>query len=211
MKKGYSSRKFQSDYRSQQAYGHPAIEFSREDLADVPTPHRKRWRRGAGKAVIFAFGACAIAMTLVAFNIGSKPTLSAADIILMDGYAGRQPVPPLITPASLSYESPTATRVDIREISARTSPTGAQTIAPQIIDLHFRGSPPPAVSDPETRMRVMQQWSNLRSTPNLGGKIVDSLTKHDVVTVVGQTDDWMQVKTRDNQVGYMHSSLLGEY
>lgn len=213
MRKGYSSRQFQSDFRSRQASGQSAsITFSQADFADVPLARRSRWLKGASRVAMVALGVCTVAVTLVAFNIGSKPALSAADIILMDGYGGRQPVPDLITPASIDHsERTSAPTVSIQEISARTNPTGLHSIAPQIIDMHFATATPAAKASTEIHMQVLQQWSNLRASPDISGDIIASLEVADVVTVLGQTDRWMHVRTDSNQTGYMHRSLLAEH
>lgn len=208
MNKGYS-RQLQADYRQLQQPAELAA-FSREDLADVSTRRRNIWVRNASRLAVLVLSACSFAIVLQGVKAGSRPDLSPADIVQMQGYGGRQSVPHTVTPESLGHSrSDSGNTGSIREVSARNLVIGdLQDIAPQIIDQHF---PAPVETHSVIRMRVLQQWSNLRNRPDLSGDIIASLYKHDTVSVLGQTDQWLQVETDDYQQGYMHRSVLGEH
>ena len=208
MNKGYS-RQLQADFRQLQQPADLAA-FSHEDLADVSTRRRNVWAKNASRLAVLALSVCSFAIVLQGVKAGSRPDLSPADIVQMQGYGGRQSVPHTVTPESLGHSRSGSGYIgSIREVSARNLVVGdLQAIAPQIIDQHF---PTTVETKPVTRMRVLQQWSNLRTRPDLSGDIIASLYKRDTVTVLGQTDQWLQIETDDFQQGYMHRSVLGAY
>ncbi len=211
MNKGYS-RQLQSNYRLQQQAADGStladVPFTEADLADSLPPKRYRRLKGLKPLAVLAFCACSGAAVMLGTKSVSKPLLSAADIIQMDGYGGRQNVPELVTIQSLSGPALVKETGEVLEISARNLAPMAKTIAPQIIDNHFNSQPPVIAANREIRMRVQQQWSNLRATPAINGAIITSLDRREIVTVLEQTDRWMRVVTDQNQHGYMHRSVL---
>ena len=60
------------------------------------------------------------------------------------------------------------------------------------------------------RLRVSQQWSNVRSSPGANGDILTSLAIGTDVTVLRQTGEWFEVSVFDRKeiIGYMHRSTV---
>ena len=59
---------------------------------------------------------------------------------------------------------------------------------------------------------VLQQWSNVRGTPDINGEILTSLAKGANVIKISQAGSWIEVQVagRKQVTGYMHRSTVGE-
>ncbi len=60
------------------------------------------------------------------------------------------------------------------------------------------------------RLTVLQQWSNVRGTPDINGDILVSLDIGKTVTKLGETGQWIEVQVdeRPSVTGYMHRSTI---
>jgi len=60
------------------------------------------------------------------------------------------------------------------------------------------------------QLTVLQQWSNVRSSPNTNSAILTSLARGTDVTLLRQTGEWFEVSVFDRReiVGYMHRSTV---
>ncbi len=60
------------------------------------------------------------------------------------------------------------------------------------------------------RLTVLQQWSNVRGTPNINGDILVSLDIGKTVTKLGESGQWIEVQVdeRPSVTGYMHRSTI---
>lgn len=65
-----------------------------------------------------------------------------------------------------------------------------------------------AVSAAPTRMNVQVQNGQIRATPTFLGKVVVAVAYGASVEVLQSKGDWMQVKSAQGQVGWMHKSAL---
>lgn len=60
------------------------------------------------------------------------------------------------------------------------------------------------------RLTVLQQWSNVRGTPDINGDILVSLAIGKTVTKLGQSGPWIEVQVDERPAitGYMHRSTI---
>jgi len=60
----------------------------------------------------------------------------------------------------------------------------------------------------QAKMNVQVQTGQLRATPTFLGKVVTAVAYGTAVDVLQTKGDWMQVRTAQGQVGWMHKSAL---
>lgn len=187
------------------------------DLRDITVRRSSRILKIAAKASLLLLAAISMAAIAALLISASKPALSPAQIIQMEGYQRYHSQPNAaatdLTASTLSSAEPFSA---IREIPARVAPP-AKLIPVQIVETHF--SPPQADTGVQSlrsgstdrpRMQASKQWSNLRAEPNGSATILASLRINQPVTVLQQSGKWLKVRTDFGQpvTGYMHRSVL---
>lgn len=89
--------------------------------------------------------------------------------------------------------------VEVREIPAATTEIETSSLDTFNTDAGLSDS-----------MVVLQQWSNVRGTPDIYGEILTSLAVGKTVTKIGQSGPWIEVQVdeRPSVTGYMHRSTI---
>jgi len=102
-----------------------------------------------------------------------------------------------------SYESYPA----VREIPAANSTTTNVATSSAAAD-----RPTTRRDNAASNLVVLQQWSNVRSAPEINGEILTSLAEGAQVTRIGQIGNWIEVKVsgRKQVTGYMHRSTVSQ-
>ena len=199
-----------------------------EDFYDTSHQSNNRLAKSLGKigvgitavAFILAFSAITI--------IASKPQLTPAEIVQMDGYQGSDTGKSQTMYFNLASLRDCDNTEDCEGIISandtaansadRTANSTAQS-APRNVD--YREIPavaitsnpqtaPTAAIESSTRL-VRQQWSIVRDQPDMSGAIITSLAANKRVEVIDQIGDWYQIRHESaggSRTGYMHQSLL---
>jgi hypothetical protein len=195
------------------------------DLVDtVNTPRPARFSKWA----IVAACALGVPLAAVALVLGSLPEMSPADIVQMEGYAGRQQAKPVAlapAPAPASVEKPLQqvqiAGLEVVEATADEPPVDVNAAdnsfreiaaATQTVEKPLVGSVSAtndAVNYPV--LQVKRQYSNVRSGPSTRDQILTSLEIGSTVTVFDRRGDWLQIGVNDDSsiTGFIHKSLLG--
>ena len=158
-----------------------------EDFVDTQRKTRNRFTEAMGKVGI-TLALALLAVGVAAFTMfASKPTLTPAEIVQMEGYKG-----------SIGRESIALDNASIyREIPAAAT-TETQNTGNSV--------------DKSNQWSVRQQWSNVREAPAPDSAIVTSLEVDQSVTVIKKIGEWYEITTEDDSssesLGFIHESLL---
>ena len=158
-----------------------------EDFVDTQRKTRNRFTEAMGKVGI-TLALALLAVGVAAFTMfASKPTLTPAEIVQMEGYKGsigRESI--ALDNASIYREIPAAATIE-------TQNTGNSV-------------------DKSNQWSVRQQWSNVREAPAPDSAIVTSLEVDQSVTVIKKIGEWYEITTEDDSssesLGFIHESLL---
>ena len=158
-----------------------------EDFVDTQRKTRNRFTEAMGKVGI-TLALALLAVGVAAFTMfASKPTLTPAEIVQMEGYKGsigRESI--ALDNASIYREIPAAATIE-------TQNTGNSV-------------------DKSNQWSVRQQWSNVREAPAPDSAIVTSLEVDQRVTVIKKIGEWYEITTEDDSssesLGFIHESLL---
>ncbi len=188
------------------------------DSVNTQQPARfSKWALGAA----FALGIPLVAFALV---LGSLPEMSPAEIVQMEGYAGRAQASSGQEVAQAS-EQAALQEVEIEGFELAPADPVEPVVSAVVEDSSFREiaaatqavekSLNAAVTAPDTEnypvLQVKKQYSNVRSGPSTGDSIITSLEVGSTVTVFNRSGNWLQVGLNDGSAvtGYIHKSLLG--
>ena len=195
-----------------------------EDFYDANHYKSNRVAASVGK---FSIGVALSVLTLGVSTLvwfASKPPMTPAQIVQMEGYkgAGPQNRTAIFNLASLrgcvsmadcdlKQNVVSQTGTDARSDSKSTMETVSQVKIGEIP----AAATPGANSGNPTHWIVRKQWSLVREAPNMSGAIVSSLTANSRVAVTRQIGEWAEVASisKDDSsalrvMGYMHQSLL---
>lgn len=59
-------------------------------------------------------------------------------------------------------------------------------------------------------LHALRNGLNVRSSPSLRGRVIDTLEANEAVTVLEPGDGWVQVETADGKRGWVHADYLGQ-
>ena len=181
---------YTENYRDPEIYEYSqdrAGDLLAEDFVDTQRKTRNRFTEAMGKVGI-TLALALLAVGVAAFTMfASKPTLTPAEIVQMEGYKG-----------SIGRESIALDNASIyREIPAAAT-TETQNTGNSV--------------DKSNQWSVRQQWSNVREAPAPDSAIVTSLEVDQSVTVIKKIGEWYEITTEDDSssesLGFIHESLL---
>ena len=181
---------YTENYRDPEIYEYSqdrAGDLLAEDFVDTQRKTRNRFTQAMGKVGI-TLALALLAVGVAAFTMfASKPTLTPAEIVQMEGYKG-----------SIGRESIALDNASIyREIPAAAT-TETQNTGNSV--------------DKSNQWSVRQQWSNVREAPAPDSAIVTSLEVDQSVTVIKKIGEWYEITTEDDSssesLGFIHESLL---
>ena len=181
---------YTENYRDPEIYEYSqdrAGDLLAEDFVDTQRKTRNRFTQAMGKVGI-TLALALLAVGVAAFTMfASKPTLTPAEIVQMEGYKG-----------SIGRESIALDNASIyREIPAAAT-TETQNTGNSV--------------DKSNQWSVRQQWSNVREAPAPDSAIVTSLEVDQSVTVIKKIGEWYEITTEDGSssesLGFIHESLL---
>jgi hypothetical protein len=192
-----------------------------EDFKDVGRSSRNRFTASLGKIAagsaiaLFTIGVAALTM------FASKPQLTPAEIVQMEGYQGTERTRSIYFNLASLRDCNTIQDCD-GVIQANGSDSQTKTTYGSNRESMENYLEIPAVATPSTDGQsavngepwsVKKQWSIVRESPERNSPIVASLEADSRVTVIREIGEWKEVSTSRSDsksvvTGYMHSSLL---
>lgn len=223
---------YHHDEHSQYASDSDGIQIWTNDLTDSETSAKK-------SRLPKAIAVCATLLVVVALGItiihSSQPQMTPRDIVKLESYQGLQTPQAIFNLADLTgcgdpsdcvKKSRAATKKDIdnlsrsrdvpQQVAASNNADTVTTRTTQTSSLQSSDEQITTVAKITTNdslppvMIVQQQWSNIRSTPDIDGNIITSLDIGVAVEVIARVGDWFEVKALNPAAprGYMHKSTI---